>query len=370
MMRINFEEMISEREELERKRKAKGQVVSGSTELHEEEARKAVGSLFDDEPVEPQEALIEAPRRSRMAKVEREVKELHIPPATDNYWDEAKRTERLAEAEAASPNLEAPESLEERRARRLERPRTQRRRYVFTDAEDTYSDLKRKYTEEAKNEEETQTRVEAAPVREPMVREQTAKPARKRSTPNSYAKMEEDLNEMVAEEQTVSGSSSAIRGVALVLAVIFLLMSAYLVYSNRMLSNRLEAASAQAERVPALEEDLSQARIDLEAALIDLADAESRAALALIPPPVQEAPASDADYAAYPEEGAYDAGEEPGQAAPAEPRSHVVARGDNLSRIARHFYGSDSPANIQRIRDANNLTNDVIQVGQRLIIPN
>jgi LysM repeat protein len=51
------------------------------------------------------------------------------------------------------------------------------------------------------------------------------------------------------------------------------------------------------------------------------------------------------------------------------PTEYVVESGDSLSRIARRYYGSDRPADIDRIKAANNLTSDNIRVGQRLVIP-
>lgn len=50
--------------------------------------------------------------------------------------------------------------------------------------------------------------------------------------------------------------------------------------------------------------------------------------------------------------------------------THVVARGDTVSGIARKFYGAGGPAEIKRIADFNRLANPSrIEVGQRLGIP-
>lgn len=59
---------------------------------------------------------------------------------------------------------------------------------------------------------------------------------------------------------------------------------------------------------------------------------------------------------------------EPGR--PTLPATHVVVRGDNLTRIANYFYGSTHPDLIARIVAANNLANqDDIREGQTLTIP-
>lgn len=49
--------------------------------------------------------------------------------------------------------------------------------------------------------------------------------------------------------------------------------------------------------------------------------------------------------------------------------THVVGEGDNLYQIARQYYGSGTPENVQRIRDANGVTGNNISLGQELHIP-
>lgn len=48
---------------------------------------------------------------------------------------------------------------------------------------------------------------------------------------------------------------------------------------------------------------------------------------------------------------------------------HTVTAEDNLYRIAIQYYGDGSAANVQRIRDANGLAGDNLEVGQQLTIP-
>ena len=49
--------------------------------------------------------------------------------------------------------------------------------------------------------------------------------------------------------------------------------------------------------------------------------------------------------------------------------SHTVTTEDNLYRIAIQYYGDGSSENVQRIREANGISENEISVGQQLIIP-
>lgn len=51
------------------------------------------------------------------------------------------------------------------------------------------------------------------------------------------------------------------------------------------------------------------------------------------------------------------------------PTTHTVKSGDTLYSIAKKYYGSGTPANITRIKNANNLTSDNLQIGDVLKIP-
>ena len=52
----------------------------------------------------------------------------------------------------------------------------------------------------------------------------------------------------------------------------------------------------------------------------------------------------------------------------AQQKTHTVQSTDNLYRIALKYYGDGSPASIEKIKEANNLTSDSISTGQVLII--
>ena len=56
------------------------------------------------------------------------------------------------------------------------------------------------------------------------------------------------------------------------------------------------------------------------------------------------------------------------QASKGEQKTHTVQSTDNLYRIALKYYGSGSPANIEKIKAANNLSSDSISAGQVLVI--
>ena len=57
-------------------------------------------------------------------------------------------------------------------------------------------------------------------------------------------------------------------------------------------------------------------------------------------------------------------------AKPAEPKTHEVASGDNLTKIAKKYYGAKSTRGIALIRTANSLTDEsMLRVGQKLVIP-
>lgn len=49
--------------------------------------------------------------------------------------------------------------------------------------------------------------------------------------------------------------------------------------------------------------------------------------------------------------------------------THTIGPDDNLYQIALRYYGSGSPENVQRIRDANSISGNGISEGQELIIP-
>ena len=322
MMRINFEEVVNE------------------DEYNEEQnfydvakARKAVGGLFADNS--------KTTKASGVA--------IDVLPAEVSE-------ETVTKTEKKPEKIRSPKS-----------------RYVFTDdgLEENLDSKNKKYEHieivhhDSPKQKEAKKAVSAKPSTPP-----------KRKSTASYASIEGDAGLLSDSESILS---STIRWIAIVLATIFLLMMVFLIARNNMLSNQLADATTRAERADALANDLSQARIDLDIAIEQLAYAESRLETdTLIPPPNlndEAATEGDSTYAAY--SAGYNDTDyntyEPaagGTTEAAGVRTHEVASGDNLSRIANRFYGNASYANIQRIREANNMTNDIIRVGQILVIPN
>jgi nucleoid-associated protein YgaU len=175
------------------------------------------------------------------------------------------------------------------------------------------------------------------------------------------------------------------------LIAVLLMMMAFLVYRNNILSTQAATADARvAEQVAALTNELEQqlryALRDLELARGQLEELEATDAAFIQNIPVSE---EAAEYP-YGEPSAYEYAmaqeyqpyqpyqpEPPYQPAPPPPappppvsRTHVVSQGDNLSSISRQFYGNASYANIQRIMAANNITDPyALPIGLRLVIP-
>ena len=322
MMRINFEEVINEDEYQEEEQNF----------YDVAKARKAVGGLFSDDSttVKPAKVAIDV-----------------LPKDVDD-----KRVEKRTE-------------------QKPERARSPKSRYVFTEdgLEENLESKNKKYDH-----------IEIVHHDSPKQREAkkgaNTKPSAppKRKSANSYAAMDRDAGLLSDSESMLS---SAIKWIAIVLAAIFLAMMVFLIARNNMLSTQLEAATAQAADRYALANDLSQVRLELDAVNEQLAYAESRLETAvLIPPPSMNGAAATEGYDTYAategygDEASYNDTYEATTAYETGYRTHTVESGDNLSRIANRFYGNASYANIQRIREANNMTNDVIRVGQVLIIPN
>lgn len=50
-------------------------------------------------------------------------------------------------------------------------------------------------------------------------------------------------------------------------------------------------------------------------------------------------------------------------------QEYIVKSGDNLTKISKQFYSTNYKAGISKIKEANNLANDILRVGQVLTIP-
>jgi nucleoid-associated protein YgaU len=149
-------------------------------------------------------------------------------------------------------------------------------------------------------------------------------------------------------------ASIGVAGIALVIIIILLI-------NNGSLRNQVgEADGLQAENTR-LQDELNLIRIELEGAVESLSNAQLQLQ--------QQQEQEDLMLMELPDD---EFGEESGSMAMADAvRTHTVVSGDSLSRIANTFFGDSSQANIQRIMEANNITNpNSIHVGQVLDIPN
>jgi len=148
-------------------------------------------------------------------------------------------------------------------------------------------------------------------------------------------------------------ASMGVAGVALVIIIILLI-------TNGSLRNRLDEAEVLQAENTGLRDELNLIRIELEGAVESLSNAQLQLQ--------QQQEQEDLMLMELPE---YE-GEDAGSMALADAvRTHIVVSGDSLSRIANTFFGDSSQANIQRIMEANNITNpNNIHVGQVLDIPN
>jgi len=374
MMRINFDEMINAREEkkVPTKTEADNSLHNSSSYTeeplyNEEKTKKVVTGLFDDEP-EPI-AAIEKETPSRMLDLD--IKSIIPKPTAKAIPEPApKRVEQY------SDNAGKLEKTE--KTARKKRPKASK--YVFEEdnSEYEYEDLRGKYA--TKNPIKSEKSRTVAAIQNDEANDPIKTPAKKS---NNYARMQDEL---VASDDGGGIASSSIKGLAIVLAAIFLFMLVFLVYRNNILNSQLVAANLQAERVQVLEQELSHARIELERVNENLVYTPNQEETQIPPILPNDTYADESVYNGYSDtvqESAYDDAYDSYQQEPEEqevvntsqvpapgPREHEVRSGDNLSRIARQFYGNDSYANIQRIIQANNITDpDNIPIGRRLIIP-
>jgi len=364
--------------------------LSDTMEINVEMARKAVGSLFteDDDKYEDKKASDldgfgkemmdwddddddgpifpgSSPRTMPIPAPKPAVKVNASVPAASRIPTRSERRQAMeaAETDEMPPMLSKPPMKEPK-------PQSIKKKYTFIDEEekkreddDEFASFRQKYLEREKKPEYFQ---EEGPIKAAKYGDQAA-------------------DEGVYVE---SGLSAFVRGVITAFMVMLLIMMVFLVHRNVVLSGRLDEANERLLGIPYLENDLTRARIDLEAAREDLAaiEAENIRLTALVSPGHLAADVPGADEEAEGNEDGEAAGQDEADgeegttytpaapAAPAAPggdRIHVVVAGDSLSRIASRLMGSASAENVQRIMDANNITDaNEIFVGDELIIPN
>ena len=368
--------------------------LSDTMEINVEMARKAVGSLFaenddnreddkdsdlaglkkeawdddDDGPIFPESS----PRTMPIPAPKPAVKVNSSLPAASRIPTRSERRQAIEEMEADEmPPMTSKSSVKE------PKPQVSKKKYLFID-----DDEKKKEEEE-----------EFASFRQ-RYQEREAKPAYFQEEgpikTDKYGVVMSDNSAYVE-----SGISAFMRGVITAFMVMLLVMMVFLIHRTVVLTGRLNEANERLLGIPDLENDLSRVRIDLVAAGEDIAalEAENIRLAALIATGGVTGDTTGADEET--EDTGYNEGADQGYAddatdaadtteapaapatpevtpaAPARDRIHVVVAGDSLSRIASQLMGSSSAENVQRIMDANNITDaNEIFIGDELIIPN
>jgi len=398
MMRINFEEPDDRQDEHDEPLEASHE-PSQTSDIYN--ARKAAKNLFSEDSEDdaddfesyegedfskrystPKHSMREIDDDRPMAQDARmEVSEFRIPPSPSRDREKDRRR-------GFDEGRRVPKS---RTA--VTGPIPSVKDYIFTeDNDDEFTNFRRRYEKKS-----------AAPKYHED--EHYERPARRtrRKVANPEHMNDDELDDQGVEPYVQSGISAPIRGIATVLVSLFLMMMVFLIYRHNMMSRELAAAELRAARVPSLNEELSGYRLrveQLEETILQQG--------ALISPPIPPN-VSDNDTAVngYGQNGetVYDSngyatngaatngattngnganGNTAGQETPVTPdpppapdpppppqqRIHVVVQGDTLASLAQRFYNSQTQANIQRIMDANNITDpNLISIGQRLVIP-
>lgn len=171
-------------------------------------------------------------------------------------------------------------------------------------------------------------------------------------------------------------SASPVRWVAAGLSFIFLVILAFLVFRITVLSGELNDARAQLASIPSNESEITDMRLTIEAQDKQLIEKDNEidrlmAELSgLGPSEVQTAPNDTTPGTGQTDDAPPDTSTQATNAnTQTLPTNYKVVSGDNLTKISIKFYGNSNPSNIQKIKDANGMTNDNLTVGQDLKIP-
>jgi hypothetical protein len=324
-------------------------------------ARKAVGSLFDDEE---ELELPERPYRTF--------------PEDDYEMPESKKTVRVpmpAPRPAVKVNVPPPARINNTRHRpEPEAPELPRRRpagrYVFAeqeDGEDEFTMFRPRVNREKPDYTTQREEIEVESVgrtERPMRR--TSETARVPVVSGATA-TEIDYSDDYEEEMEHDGPSMPARVIVVSVTVLFLVLMIFLVWRTNYLQGQLDAATENATDAEELSLALDYANFQLSLTNGELVSLRARVAEleAANVPDITYAP----DYSYY---GHYPEYPSNGTSAVSPfPTTHIIQSGDNLTRISQHFYGmGDYRAGIQRIMTANNITDaNTLRVGQPLIIP-
>ena len=358
------------------------QELTDTIELNVEKARKAAGRLFDEDDVtETHEDVIVSGYGSGNPYYRKKT-EPALPD--NNEWPEdewtlppsPKPAVKVNPSVPAASRSPSPGPADPRGADHdLPKPRAARSRYLFLDDDDEFATFRQRYSLNKRTRKERQSS-SVAPARKEERDPRAA--ARMESVQRAPAKAPPmrkrppaDIGPPVGDVYVSSGMPAPIRWLLIGLLVILLMMMVFLVQRNSALGQELEEANTRLTGLPSLEEDLARITFELYETQVSLAEAESQIA-SLVAGSVQQVgpPPGEPDLAPPPGEGTDYTPYVPATPPPGGPRTHIVVPGDNLYRISTRFYGNGNPSNIQRIMEANNITDpDSIQVGAQLTIP-
>ena len=278
---------------------------------------------------------------------------------------------------SASHSLEDDENQQEVKAPPKNRKTASR--YLFIEEDDEFTSFRQRYRPRDRSSREAEAEIYEQEERVRMKRSERSqelekprrleKPERserleKPKRPRRIEQRYNEYNEVVPpfKDEAVGSAVPAPVRIAIIGVIITLLMvTAFLVWHNSVIARDLAEANELLLGVPAILQELSDTRIELETARENLTTAQAQiaqlAALAATEEPPATPPNETPETPEAPE-------------VPGGDRIHIVVPGDNLSRISRQFFGNDSPANIQRIVVANNIADpDNIPVGEQLVIP-
>ena len=262
--------------------------------------------------------------------------------------------------------------------------RAVRSRYLFIeDEDDEFTSFRQRYRERDRktegtrverqqpaHEEERKLNYERDHERREMQRrrseEQRDRPPRQGRPPRQDRAPLPDFE--MQEAYAPMSMSAPIRIVVICIIVSLLAMMIFLIFRLNIVSAQLEYANERILGIPAIEEELARTQLALVAAEENLA--EVMEVNIQLPLGTGSEISNEASYE-YPSVNYNEESYTPIQPAlPGTDRIHTVVSGDNLYRISTRHYGNGSHENIQRIMQANNITDpDNIQIGTELIIP-
>lgn len=329
---------------------------------NDELARKAVGSLFEEEELPADEAY-PVPEKGRYVTgfdkppAKTRARAVEEPRADDvDEEDEEEYTYRKRERKESTPaprpavkvNVAAVPSSQRTAGHSHARPRPVPSRSEPVDLpEDDYASFRPRDKSRA-----------SSPA--PALR-QTDAPVSRRPAEKRYSDYDDPE------------STNPVRWVAAALTFVFLVILALLVYRITVVSGQLKDAQTRLESMPSNESEITEMRLTIERLENEVeaknTEIEQLQAGLTGSQPVTNPVITPETSGNVTEQNNSPATQSPTVNASGLPTVYTVVSGDNLTKISQKFYGNTSLDNIQKIKDANNLTNDNISIGQELKIP-